>query len=245
MDSAALPRVLVAVDTPSLEEAGALVGKLRGVDVGFKIGLEFFSAQGLAGVHRVVGGAPFFLDLKFHDIPNTVAGAVRAVSASRPAIVNVHAAGGAEMMRAAAAAAREGADAAGAPRPLVIAVTVLTSLDDADLGAVGQQPPVVEQVVRLARLAQSCGLDGVVCSAKELPAIRAACGDSFATIVPGIRPAGGDVADQKRVVTPAQAIADGASFLVVGRPITQASDPRQAALDILASLGAPRARAPP
>lgn len=233
---AALPKVLVAVDTPNLDEASALVESLRGVDVGFKIGLEFFSAQGLAGVRKVVGGAPFFLDLKFHDIPNTVAGAVKAVSPSGPAIVNVHAAGGAAMMRAALAAARDGAGAAGVPPPLVIAVTVLTSLDDDDITAVGQRPPVVEQVVRLAKLAQSCGLDGVVCSAKELPAIRAACGPSFVTIVPGIRPAGGEVGDQKRVVTPAQAIADGASFLVIGRPITQAGDPKQAALDILASI---------
>lgn len=232
----ALPKILVAIDTPSLEEAGALVEKLRGAGVGFKIGLEFFSAQGLAGVHKVVAGAPFFLDLKFHDIPNTVAGAVRAVSASRPAIVNVHAAGGAAMMRAAAAAARAGAEAIGAAPPLMIAVTVLTSLDDADLAAVGQRPPVVEQVVRLAQLAEACGLDGVVCSAKELTAIRAACGPAFVTVVPGIRPAGGEVADQKRVVTPAQAIADGASFLVIGRPITQAPDPKQAALDILASI---------
>jgi orotidine-5'-phosphate decarboxylase len=233
---ASLPKVLVAVDTPSLEEAGALVLALKGTGVGFKIGLEFFSAQGLAGVHKVVGDAPFFLDLKFHDIPNTVAGALRSVSSSRPAIVNVHASGGPAMMRAAAAAARDAAAAIGAAPPLVIAVTVLTSLDDADLTAVGMQPPVVEQVVRLALLAQVCGLDGVVCSAKELPAIRAACGDSFVTVVPGIRPAGGEVGDQKRVVTPAQAIADGASFLVIGRPITQAKDPRQAALDIVASI---------
>jgi len=140
------------------------------------------------------------------------------------------------MMKAAKEAAKEAAVARGVPPPLVIAVTVLTSLDDSDLVAVGQQAPVVDQVVRLAKLAQACGLDGVVCSAKELTAIRAACGDSFVTIVPGIRPAGGDVGDQKRVVTPQQAVADGASFLVIGRPITQADDPAQVARGIVASI---------
>ncbi|KAJ1635784.1 orotidine 5'-phosphate decarboxylase [Pavlovales sp. CCMP2436] len=239
MSTRNLPTVLVAVDTPSVEEARALVERLRGAGVGYKIGLEFFSANGIAGVQRVLDGAPdtpFFLDLKFHDIPNTVAGAIRAVSAARPAIVNVHAAGGEAMMRAAVSAAREGALAVGAEPPLVIAVTILTSMDDADLVAVGQQPPVVEQVVRLAKLAQACGLDGVVCSAKELPAIRAACGNAFVTIVPGIRSTGGEIGDQKRVVTPAQAIADGATFLVIGRPITQAPDAKQAAIDIVASI---------
>lgn len=226
----------MAVDTPSLEEAGALIERLRGTGVGFKIGLEFYSAQGLAGVQKVVGDSPFFLDLKFHDIPNTVAGALKSVSTSRPSIVNVHASGGSAMMRAAVVAARDAAAAIGAPAPLVIAVTILTSMDDSDLAAVGMLPPVEQQVVRLAKLAQECGLDGVVCSAMELPAIRAACGEAFMTIVPGIRPAGSEVGDQKRVVTPAQAIADGASFLVIGRPITQAADPRQAALDIVASI---------
>lgn len=231
-----LPPVLVAIDTPSLERAVALADTLRGTGVGYKIGLEFYSAHGLAGVSRVVGEDPFFLDLKFHDIPNTVAGAVRSVAPSGPAIVNVHAAGGAAMMRAAAEAAMVAATSNSRPRPLVIAVTVLTSMDESDLEAVGQRPPVDEQVVRLAKLAQSCGLDGVVCSARELPAIRSACGPDFLTIVPGIRPAGADTGDQKRVVTPQQAMADGANFLVIGRPITQAADPRAAALDIVRSL---------
>lgn len=232
-----LPRVFVAVDTPSLEDALALADKLAGTGVALKFGLEFFSAQGAPGVRAVserAGQAPVFLDLKFHDIPNTVAGAIRAVAPLGTAVINVHAAGGPAMMRTAAAAAREAATALGLPPPVVLGVTVLTSLDDNDLRAVGQQTPAVDQVVTLAKAAQASGLDGVVCSAMELKAIVAACGTDFVTMVPGIRPSDAASADQKRVVTPEEAIANGAHCLVVGRPITMSPDPAAAASAILA-----------
>jgi orotidine-5'-phosphate decarboxylase len=180
-------------------------------------------------------GLPVFADVKFHDIPNTVAGAVRAVAGLGVSILNVHAAGGAAMMRAALEAAR-GVD----PRIRVIAVTVLTSLDDSDLAATGQTPPAAEQVVRLAKLAQGCGLDGVVCSAHEIAAIRKACGSGFALVVPGIRPAGSALGDQRRVMTPAEAHKAGADILVIGRPITAAPDPAAAARDIIQRLPSAR-----
>ena len=191
------PAVFAAVDTTDLAAAEALATKLAAQPgLGIKLGLEFFCAHGGAGVSRVAKAAPeaaIFLDLKFHDIPNTVAGAVRAVVPLQVSMINVHAAGGAAMMRAAAAAATEAAQAHGVPRPTLIAVTVLTSLDDSDLEAVGQKGPAESQVVRLAKLVQECGLDGVVCSSKEIGAIRAACGAEFVLVVPGIRPAGGEL----------------------------------------------------
>lgn len=231
-----LPAVFAAVDTPDLAAAEALAARLVLPGLGIKLGLEFFCAHGGAGVRRVAQAAPgadIFLDLKFHDIPNTVAGAVRAVVPLKPRIINVHAAGGPAMMRAAVAAAAEAAEKHGVPRPIVLAVTVLTSLDDADLTAVGQVGPAEAQVVRLAQLAQQCGMDGVVCSSHEIGAIRAACGAGFVLVVPGIRPAGSATGDQKRVMTPADAMGAGASSLVVGRPITQSDDPRKAAQDIV------------
>ena len=232
-----LPAVFAAVDTPDLAAAEKLAAQLASSSgLGIKLGLEFFCANGGTGVSRVAAAAPgaaIFLDLKFHDIPNTVAGAVRAVVPLQPTIINVHAAGGPAMMRAAVAAATEAAQAHGVAKPTVIAVTVLTSLDDTDLQAVGQVGPAADQVVRLAKLAQECGMDGVVCSSHEIGAIRAACGPSFVLVVPGIRPAGGAVGDQKRVMTPADAMRAGASSLVVGRPITQADDPARAAQEIV------------
>ena len=239
--AAALPNVFAAIDTPDLEAAKRLAATLQDAGCGIKLGLEFFSAHGGAGVAAVMAaasGAPLFLDLKFHDIPNTVAGAIRAVVPLRPAIVNVHAAGGPAMMRAAVAAASEAAATHGVARPRVLAVTVLTSMDDADLSAVGQTPPAESQVVRLAQLSQSCGMDGVVCSAREIGPIRAACGGEFALVVPGIRPAGSAQGDQKRVMTPADAMAAGATSLVVGRPITTADDPLAAARAIVAEAAA-------
>ena len=231
------PAVFAAVDTTDLAAAEALATKLAAQPgLGIKLGLEFFCAHGGAGVSRVAKAAPeaaIFLDLKFHDIPNTVAGAVRAVVPLQVSMINVHAAGGAAMMRAAAAAATEAAQAHGVPRPTQIAVTVLTSLDDSDLEAVGQKGPAESQVVRLAKLVQECGLDGVVCSSKEIGAIRAACGAEFVLVVPGIRPAGGELGDQKRVMTPADAMRAGATSLVVGRPITQAAEPVEAARAIV------------
>jgi orotidine-5'-phosphate decarboxylase len=198
-----------------------------------KVGLEFFQANGPAGVTRLIATKQrLFLDLKFHDIPNTVAGAVRAASALGPYMLNLHASGGRAMMEAAVKAAGEGAGRAGKPKPLVIGVTVLTSLADDDLREVGQSGPVNDQVRRLAGLARASGLDGVVCSAREVAALRADCGPDFKLVVPGIRPTWAASQDQKRIMGPADAVAQGADFLVVGRPITGAPDPRAAARSI-------------
>jgi len=232
-------RILVGIDTPDLGIASGLASRLRGAVGGIKLGLEFYNAHGPEGVRAVAGDTPLFLDLKYHDIPNTVAGAVRsAVAACRPRILNVHASGGAAMMRAAVDANRETAAAHGIARPTLIAVTVLTSLDDADLDAVGQRGPAAEQVVRLARLAQDSGCDGVVCSPLEIAALRAACGRDFLLVVPGIRPAGSAEDDQKRVMTPGQAVAAGADYVVIGRPITRAADPLETARTIALDIAA-------
>jgi orotidine-5'-phosphate decarboxylase len=222
--------VFVALDTPDLEYALALAAQLRPFVGGIKLGLEFFTAHGADGVRAFSdAGVPIFLDLKFHDIPNTVAGALRAAAALDVAIVNVHAAGGEAMMKA----AREAAGA----KTKVIAVTVLTSLADNDLTAMGQLPPAREQVLRLAALTKDSGLDGVVCSAHEIAVLRHALGPDFLLVVPGIRPAGAALGDQSRVMTPAEAFAAGADILVIGRPITGAADPVAAARDIAQSLG--------
>jgi len=223
-------RILVALDTTSIEDAVSLCNKLDGLVGGVKIGLEFFSANGPDGVRAIVDtGQPLFLDLKFHDIPNTVAGAIRAVVPLCPAIVDVHASGGPAMMKAAREAAEEAAGDAGVPVPLIIGITVLTSLDDADLAAVGQRNPAEAQAVRLAELAESAKLGGVVCSPKEILAIRKACDPAFKLIVPGIRPLWSATGDQKRFSSPAAALKDGADYLVIGRPITAAPDPAEAA----------------
>ncbi len=229
--------ILVAIDTADLDRARSLARALAGAVGGIKLGLEFFNAHGPDGVRAVAGDrGDLFLDLKYHDIPNTVAGAVRAAIALRPMILNVHASGGAAMMRAAREAAISEAVRLGIPGPKLIAVTVLTSMDGSDVAAVGQIGPVAEQVVRLARLTRDCGLDGVVCSPREIAAIRAACGPDFTLVVPGIRPAGAETGDQKRVMTPREAMAAGADFLVIGRPIAGAADPVAAAGAILAEI---------
>jgi len=229
--------IFVAIDTPDRVGARELARRLGDSVGGIKLGLEFFNANGPEGVRDVTSGHDnLFLDLKYHDIPKTVASAVRAAVRLQPMILNVHAAGGAAMMRAARQAADEESARLGVRRPLVIAVTVLTSLDDADLGSVGQKGPVKEQVVRLARLAGDCGLDGVVCSPHEIAAIRDACGPDPTLVVPGIRPAGAVKGDQKRVMTPGEALAAGADWLVIGRPITGAADPAAAARRIAAEL---------
>jgi len=213
--------VFVAIDTPDLAKAVALAKTLTGSVGGVKLGLEFFTAHGPDGVREVAAlGLPVFLDLKLHDIPNTVAGAVNSLSPLNPAILTVHAAGGRAMLEAAKRSAPVGCK--------VVAVTVLTSLDSSDLEAAGVSGTPAEQVERLAALARVSGLDGIVCSGAEVGAARAAWPEGF-FVVPGVRPAGGDVGDQKRVVTPGQALADGASVLVVGRPITGAPDPAEAA----------------
>jgi orotidine-5'-phosphate decarboxylase len=226
MTPAATCPIYCAIDTADLDKAMALAAAIRPWVGGIKLGLEFFNANGPQGVAKLAGlGLPVFADLKMHDIPNTVAGGIRAVLPLGVAIVNVHAAGGRAMMKAAA----EAASAAGPGRPKVIAVTVLTSMDAADLNETGVQGTPADQVIRLATLARDAGLDGVVCSAHEIAPLRRALGPGFTLVVPGIRPSGADTGDQKRVMTPAQAIRQGADFLVVGRPITAADDPVSAA----------------
>ncbi len=230
-------RTFVALDTTDVDHAVRLAESLKDHVGGIKVGKEFFTACGPAGVARIAAcGMPVFLDLKFHDIPNTVAGAVRAAAPLRPFMVNVHASGGATMMRAALDAAREGAAALGCAAPLVIAVTVLTSLNDDDLQVMGITDSAHDQVLRLADLAHGCGLDGVVCSAQEVAALKAQNGADFKLVVPGIRPAWASSDDQKRIVTPAKAIADGADYLVIGRPITGAENPVDAADKIAAEI---------
>ena len=220
--------IFVAIDTPDLERALALAEAARGGAGGVKLGLEFFSAHGPAGVRRLGElGLPVFLDVKLHDIPNTVAKAVEALAPLEPAILTVHASGGRAMLEAAKAAAPA--------TTKVVGVTVLTSLDQADLASAGVHGSAGEQVERLAELALEAGIDGIVCSGAEVAQAHAQWPDGF-FVVPGVRPPGADVGDQKRVVTPAQALADGASVLVIGRPITAAPDPRKAIMDIRASL---------
>jgi orotidine-5'-phosphate decarboxylase len=224
--------IFVAIDTPDLDRGLVLAERVGPHVGGLKVGLEFLTAQGPEGLRRIAGlGRPVFADTKFHDIPNTVAGASREIARLGCAMFNVHAAGGEEMMRAAKDAA-----ASVDPKVQVIAVTVLTSIDDAALDATGQRGPAADQVVRLASLTQKSGLDGVVCSAHEIAAIRKACGPDFLLVVPGIRPAGSDLADQRRVMTPREAASAGADILVIGRPITSAPDPARAAHDIAESL---------
>jgi orotidine-5'-phosphate decarboxylase len=225
--------VFVALDTTDLDYARQLAARVRDDVGGLKLGLEFFNAHGPDGVRPFLDmGLPVFLDLKYHDIPNTVAGAARAAAALGVSILNVHAQGGAAMMRAAVEAVKSVS-----PSTRLIAVTMLTSLSDEDLPSVGLTPPVGDQVLRLASLTQQCGLDGVVCSAHEIARLRRELGPDFQLIVPGIRPAGSAVGDQKRVMGPVEAAAAGASILVIGRPITAAADPGQAARDIAQSLG--------
>lgn len=229
-------RVLVALDAPALDEALALVRALRPHVGGFKVGLELCTAAGAPRVVEAVAaaGGAVFLDLKLHDIPNTVAGAVRSVCALGPAVrmLTIHCQGGSAMLRAAAEAA-----AGAAHRPLLLGVTVMTSIDAAALrDELGVPAPLDEHVVRLARLAQACGLDGVVGSPHEVGAVRAACGPGLLVVTPGVRPAWAAAGDQRRVMAPAEALAAGADYLVVGRPITAAPDPAAAAARLVAAL---------
>jgi orotidine-5'-phosphate decarboxylase len=220
--------IYLALDVPHLDDAKALLNKVKDHIGGVKLGLEFFCAHGSHGVHEIAHlGLPIFLDLKLHDIPNTVAGAMQAIHVLEPAIVTVHASGGRAMMEDAKAAAGE--------HTKVVGVSMLTSLDERDLSATGVAGTSHDQVMRLAELAEVSGLDGIVCSGQEVGAVHKQWKKGF-FVVPGLRPAGSAVGDQKRVVTPRKARDDGASVLVIGRPISKANDPAMAARAIEATL---------
>ena len=220
--------IYLALDVPQLNDGVDLAKKVKNHVGGIKLGLEFFCAHGAHGVHMIAQlGLPIFLDLKLHDIPNTVAGAMQAIHVLEPAIVTVHAGGGRAMMEDAKAAAGENTK--------VVGVTMLTSMDERDLERTGVAGSAHDQVMRLAQLAHDSGLDGIVCSGQEVKAVHDQWTDGFFD-VPGLRPAGSATGDQKRVVTPRQARDDGASVLVIGRPISRADDPAQAARDIEATL---------
>jgi len=231
--------VFCAIDTPDVGKATALAAKLADSVGGVKLGLEFFSAHGPKGVQQVQKASelPLFLDLKFHDIPNTVAGAVRSAAAQvKPFMMTLMAAGGRAMMEAAAKAATDIAHELIVPRPLLLGVTVLTSFDQADLLETGVSGPVADQVRRLAELAKLSGIDGVVCSPLEAEVLRRDLGPSFKLVTPGVRPSWADANDQKRIMTPAEAITAGANYLVIGRPISGAQDPTVAAQRIALEL---------
>ena len=229
---AARERVIVALDVPDAGQALGLIERLDGIIQWFKIGLELYLSEGNSIVNSVRSkGCSVFLDLKLHDIPNTVAGAVRSASRAGAEMLTVHAGGGPAMLAAAAEAA------AGLPSaPKLLAVTVLTSMDQAQLRAVGISASPAEQVLRLARTGWDAGIRGFVCSAEEVAAMRRSFPEAT-LVIPGIRPEGSAVGDQKRVATPAAAIAAGADYLVIGRPITQAADPAAAAAAILDEIG--------
>jgi orotidine-5'-phosphate decarboxylase len=228
-----LPKVFAAIDVRDLNRATELAAQLAQAGVGLKFGLEFFVAHGAAGVARArPHGVPLFLDLKLHDIPATVAGAVAsAIEALEPDFLTIHTSGGPAMMTAAL-------DAARGSRTRLLGVTVLTSLDDADLAAVGQKTPVLDQVVQLARAGLHVGLDGFVCAPTDAATLRATIGRAPVLMVPGIRPSWAGADDQKRIMTPAEAIALGADHLVIGRPLTQAADPADAARKVFEELAA-------
>ncbi len=228
-------RLIVALDTTDTVRAAEWAQACAGSVGLFKLGLEFFLANGAAGYRQIAEGGqtrPIFLDLKLHDIPNTVAGGVRAILPLAPRFLTLHAGGGGAMIQA----ARRAAEEAGAARPLLLAVTVLTSLDAAALAETGVAGGTTQQVLRLARLAMSAGADGLVCSPREVSVLRDALGDTPALVVPGIRPEGADRGDQARTMTPQEAVAAGADWIVVGRPITAAPHPAAAAAAIAAAI---------
>ena len=223
-------RLIVAIDRSSRDEILRLADQLHGAAGALKLGLQAFVANGPELVREIVArGERVFLDLKVHDIPNTAQHAVAEAASLGAAMVTVHAAGGEAMLRACVAGLSSG-------EPMVLGVTILTSLDERELHRIGFSGTPLESAVRLARLAQQCGLPGVVASPQEIAAIRNACGGGLVIIAPGIRPEGSDHADQRRTTTPAAAIAAGADYIVVGRPITDARDPRAAALALIESL---------
>jgi orotidine-5'-phosphate decarboxylase len=232
-------KIIIALDVGTKDEALALAGRLPDARI-FKVGLELFTAEGpplLEEVGRL--GRRAFLDLKFHDIPNTAAGAVRAAVRHGVHMLTLHASGGGEMLSRAVEAARSEAARAGTPQPILLAVTVLTSLKDEQLREIGVAGPVAEQVLRLAALARSSGVDGVVCSPHEIEAIKREFGSGFLVVTPGIRPAWAAAQDQKRIMTPAEAVLKGADYIVIGRPVTAAPSPREAFAEIVRELTQP------
>ena len=236
MSDAMEEKIIIALDVGTKPEAMALAARLPGARM-FKVGMELFTAEGpplLLEIGRL--GKKVFLDLKYHDIPNTVAGAVRSASRHGVAMLTLHTSGGGEMMAAAAAAAREEAAGSGRHRLILLGVTVLTSLKDAQLREIGCPDPVAGQVLRLAGLARAAGVDGVVCSPHEVEMIKKEFGREFLVVTPGIRPAWAAAQDQKRIMTPAEAIAKGADYLVIGRPVTGAPSPREAFQKIVAEI---------
>ena len=231
--------VFCALDTAEMGVATSLSAKLADSIGGVKLGLQFFSAHGPRGIQEVqkASDLPIFLDLKFHDIPNTVASAVKSVVPLKPFMLTIHAGGGRAMMEPAVKAATEASYEGVGSRPLIVAVTVLTSMDHKDLGDTGVPGAVLDQVRRLAALAKASGLDGIVCSPQEAAVLRTDLGPDFLLVTPGVRPLWSAADDQKRIMTPAEAMAAGASYLVVGRPITAAENPADAAARIASELG--------
>ena len=231
-------RILVALDVDSAEKALALAEELKDYVGGYKIGKELFTSAGPELVKSIASHSKVFLDLKYHDIPNTVAGAAKAAAKLGVAMFNIHASGGLEMMKAAADAAKQAAEESGITKPLVLAVTVLTSINQEILNnELNIEADVAKQVVHLALLAKKAGCDGVIASAKETKMIKDACGNDFAVVTPGIRPLWAASGDQKRVVTPKDALADGSDYLVIGRAITGQPDKIEAAKKILDEIG--------
>ncbi len=229
-------RIIIALDVQTKEEGLALVGRLKDART-FKVGLELFTAEGPALFRKLKAlRKDIFLDLKLHDIPNTVAGAVRSAFKHGVRMMTIHASGGREMMAKAAEAAKAAAEAGQGPRPLLLGVTVLTSLKGDDLAEVGMGSDVASQVLRLAGLAKAAGLDGVVCSPREIEVLRREYGRDLIIVTPGIRPVWAAAQDQKRIMTPAEAVAKGADYLVIGRPITGAPAPNEAFLKVVEEL---------
>ncbi|MCE3232213.1 MAG: pyrF [Rickettsiaceae bacterium] len=229
--------IICALDTKDITAAKKLCAQLQPHIGMIKLGLEFFTKNGPDGIRAVASsGIPIFLDLKFHDIPNTVAEAIRSAVSLDVSIITIHTLGGQNMMQGAICAARDEAERLGKKRPIIVGVTVLTSMDEADLNGIGVDRKPAQQVEVLAKLAKQSGLDGIVCSPHEIELVKKLCGQDFKTIVPGIRPAGGDNGDQKRVMTPKEAVDKGADFIVVGRPITVSDNPAKAAQEIFNSL---------
>jgi orotidine-5'-phosphate decarboxylase len=236
VDTKKADRIIIALDVQTKEDALALVTRLQSART-FKIGLELFTAEGPTLFKKLRAlRKDAFLDLKLHDIPNTVAGAVRSAVSHGVQMLTVHAAGGREMMTRAAETAAESARAAGRKKPLLLGVTVLTSLRGTDLEDIGMTPDPGAQVLRLAGLAKAAGLDGVVCSPREIEILRREFGPDLVIVTPGIRPLWAAAQDQKRIMTPAEAVSKGADYLVIGRPITAAPSPEEALLKIAGEL---------